>query len=55
MPCEIQKVGADEATAPQGGRARNALLAVADDDTAPMKLHNETLAAILGSHSTIDP
>ncbi len=29
-----QKVGADEATALQGGRARNALLAVADDETA---------------------
>jgi hypothetical protein len=30
----IQKVGADEATALQGGRAINALLAVADGNTA---------------------
>ncbi|MDO8347980.1 MAG: hypothetical protein Q7S85_08790 [Rugosibacter sp.] len=28
------KVGTDEATALQGGRAKNALLAVADDETA---------------------
>ena len=30
----LQKVGVDEATALQGGRAKNALLAVADGDTA---------------------
>jgi len=30
-----QKVGADEATALQGGRAKDALLAVADGGTAP--------------------
>jgi 4-hydroxy-3-methylbut-2-enyl diphosphate reductase len=31
----IEKVGVDEATALQGGRARNALLAVADGNTVP--------------------
>ncbi|PKO82968.1 MAG: MBL fold metallo-hydrolase [Betaproteobacteria bacterium HGW-Betaproteobacteria-11] len=35
-----QKLGADEATALQGGRARNALLAVADGDTATDALHS---------------
>jgi hypothetical protein len=33
LPPEPQKLGADEATALQGGRAKNALLAVADGET----------------------
>jgi SAM-dependent MidA family methyltransferase len=42
----LQKVGAGEATALQGGRARNALLAVADGDTATNPSSEQSSAAL---------
>ncbi|MDO8347629.1 MAG: ABC transporter permease [Rugosibacter sp.] len=43
-----KKVGAGETTALQGGRARNALLAVADGDTVKNKANNAIAATLLG-------
>jgi SAM-dependent MidA family methyltransferase len=42
----LQKVGAGEATALQGGRARNALLAVADGNTATNPSSEQSSAAL---------
>jgi len=54
-----QKLGADEATALQGGRAKNALLAVADGETAlnakEKVIHDQGLVAVLNSlHNDLD-
>jgi cytoskeleton protein RodZ len=45
-----KKVGADEATALQGGRAKNALLAVADGETALAESPHDALTVAASSH-----
>jgi hypothetical protein len=52
-PRTTRKVGAGEATALQGGQAKNAFLAVADGDTAKTGFIGVLFAAYLGFHGEL--